>query len=80
MEEEIMNETKYAILLENEDSGKTKNLSFNDKQIALIQLALEVFIDMLAGKSAPVPTNEALRKMAREYAEELFASVHAQGG
>jgi len=58
-----------------------KTLVFNDREIEIIQLALNVFINKLDKNNDDyLIIANALSKRLREYSEELFASVHSQGG
>jgi len=58
-----------------------KTLVFNEKEIEILQLALNVFIDKLdKNNESSVTIVNALSKRLCEYSEELFASVHSQGG
>jgi hypothetical protein len=76
-----MTEEKNSKLLENGDEGKVKTFSFTEKQLGVIQLGLDALIDMIDGKNdASIPKDGDSRKILRGYVEELFASVHSQGG
>jgi len=58
-----------------------KTLVFNEKEIEILQLALKVFINTLdKNNNASITIVNDLSKRFREYSEELFASVHSQGG
>jgi len=57
-----------------------KTITFNEKQIELIQLALEVFINTIDGKNDNFQMANGIRKILQEYSKEAFASVHSQGG
>jgi hypothetical protein len=58
-----------------------KTLTFNDKEVEILQLALETLINALDGKNdAYITITKSLAKRLREYSEETFASVHSQGG
>jgi len=55
-------------------------ISFDAKQAKVIHLALEVLINTLDGKNDALPIEKKIIGILREYSEELFASVHSQGG
>jgi len=58
-----------------------KTLVFNENEIEILQLALKGFIDKLdKNNEAYVAIVGAMSRRLREYSEELFASVHSQGG
>jgi len=58
-----------------------KTFDFNEKEIEMLQLALKVLIDNLdKNNDASITIANALSRRFREYSEELFASVHSQGG
>ena len=58
-----------------------KTFNFNEKEVEILQLALEVLMNTLDGKNdASVTIAKSLEKRLREYSEEAFASVHSQGG
>jgi hypothetical protein len=57
-----------------------KTLVLTERQVELIQLALEVLITTTKGENISASAVDGLAKRLQEYAEELFASVHSQGG
>jgi hypothetical protein len=58
-----------------------KTFIFNEKEIEIIQLALEVLLNTLdSKKDASITITKSLAKRLKEYSEEAFASVHSQGG
>ena len=58
-----------------------KTFTFNEKEVEILQLALEALIKTLDGKNdASFTITTSLAKRLREYTEEAFASVHSQGG
>jgi hypothetical protein len=76
-----MDETTYAKLFESGNGGKEKTLTVTERQLAVIQVAVEAFRDTVDGKNnVPVPTNWALGKLVRECADEIIAALHSQGG
>ncbi|GMO31876.1 MAG: hypothetical protein Ta2B_12880 [Termitinemataceae bacterium] len=55
--------------------------TFNEKEVEIIKLALKVLINTLDGKNdASASILDACDARFRGYAEELFASIHSQGG
>jgi len=58
-----------------------KTFVFNEKEIDVLQLALNVLIDKLdKNDDGSITIINTLSKRLREYSEEQFASVHSQGG
>jgi len=58
-----------------------KTFIYNEKEAEILQLALEVLINTLDGKNdGSITIAKSLDKRLREYTEEMFASVHSQGG
>ena len=58
-----------------------KTFTFDEKELEIIQLALQCLVTTVDGKNdIIIPMAEALSKRVREYTEEMFASVHSQGG
>jgi len=58
-----------------------KTFIFNEKEVELLQLALETLIKTLDSKNdVSFTITTSLAKRLREYTEETFASVHSQGG
>jgi hypothetical protein len=58
-----------------------KTFVFDEKGVEILQLALEVLINILNGKNdASASIVKACDERLREHAEELFASIHSQGG
>ena len=58
-----------------------KTFTFNEKELEIIELALQCLATTVDGKNdISVPMVEALSKRVREHTEEMFASVHSQGG
>jgi len=58
-----------------------KTFVLNEREVEIIQLALKFFIEQ-TGKNndANKILVDVLSKRLQEYSEELFASVHSQGG
>jgi len=58
-----------------------KTFILNEKEAEILQLALEVLMNTLDGKNdGSVTIAKSLDKRLKEYSEEMFASVHSQGG
>jgi len=58
-----------------------KAFNLSEKEAKILQLALEVLINTLDGKNdGSASIAKSLDKKLREYTEEMFASVHSQGG
>ena len=58
-----------------------KTFNFAEKEVEIIQLALNHLTKTLDGKDeAYTSLVESLTKRLREQAEEIFAAVHSQGG
>jgi len=58
-----------------------KTFTFNEKEVEIVQLALEVLKKALDGKNdVSFTIATSLAERLREYVEEAFASVHSQGG
>jgi threonine synthase len=77
----FMDEAKFAQSLVSGSEGKAKTFSFDKKQLRILELALEVFINMLNGKNDTLAFKDAaLEKIVQKCAEELFADIHSQGG
>jgi ATP-dependent Clp protease adapter protein ClpS len=62
------------------DGKKKRTLVLTEKQVEVVQLALKVLIDTLDNKDISVSIAKSLTRTFQEYAEEVFASVHSQGG
>jgi hypothetical protein len=58
-----------------------KTFNINEREVEILQLALEVLMNTLDGKNdGSITIAKSLDKRLREYSEEMFASVHSQGG